>query len=120
MGQQIDRFCEELRTTLTSIDSRFTSLQSKIDAKSQDAEREVRSQLDQARKRIDQNHAQVACAQARVKDWAETHIAPNGCNRLEFARSSGLCDRHDANDTHYCVSTSASRGTGPRGAGGAA
>lgn len=89
MGQQIDRFSEELRTTLTGIDSRFTSLQSKIDARSQGAEREVRSQLDQARKRIDQNSCPGRGRPRPSEGLGRDHIAPDGCNRLEFARSSG-------------------------------
>ena len=72
MGQRIDQFCEDLRVKLTNIDGRFTSLTSKIDSKAQDAEREVRSQLDQARKRSEQNRAEILAAQARVKDWAES------------------------------------------------
>jgi len=71
MGQRIDQFSEDLRVKLTNIDGRFTSLRSKIDSKAQDAEREVRSQLDQARKRSEQNRAEILAAQARVKDWAE-------------------------------------------------
>ena len=36
MGQQIDRFYEDLRTTLADLESRFSSLKSKVDAQSQD------------------------------------------------------------------------------------
>ncbi len=72
MGQRIDQFSEDLRVKLTNVDGRFTSLRSKIDSKAQDAEREVRSQLDQARKRSEQNRAEILAAQARVKDWAES------------------------------------------------
>jgi hypothetical protein len=72
MSQRIDQFCEDLRTKLTNIDNRFNGLQSKIDGKAQDAEREVRSQFDDVRRRVEQDRAKVSAAQTRVKDWANT------------------------------------------------
>jgi len=75
MGQRIDRFCEELRLKLSSIDSGFDSLQAKIDGGAQHAEAEVRSHLEKVRGRIEQDRANVAAARAGLDKWAEQRKA---------------------------------------------
>ena len=71
MSQRIDQFCEDLRLKLTNIDSGLGSLKAKIDGKAELAEHEVRSHLDNVRRRVEQGRAKVAAAQAKIKNWAD-------------------------------------------------
>jgi hypothetical protein len=71
MGQRIDQFCEDLRMKLTNIDSGLGGLKAKIDGKVQNAEQEVRTQLERVQKRIEQNRTKVSSAQTEVKNWVE-------------------------------------------------
>jgi len=41
MGERIDKFCEDLRIKLTSIDNNMQELKAKFDSKAQTAEQEV-------------------------------------------------------------------------------
>ena len=51
MSERIDQFCENLRIKLTSIDNNMQELRAKIDSKAQTAERELRTQLENVKKR---------------------------------------------------------------------
>lgn len=78
MGDRINQFCENLRTKLTSIDNDMDSLKAKIDGKAQTAERDVRSHLDDVKKRMQLDRAKVAAAQADIKKWVEDRKATAG------------------------------------------
>ena len=71
MAQRIDRFCENLRVKLTSVDSGLHSLKTKIEGKAQHAEQEARSHLAKVQKHIEQNREKVSASQAEVKEWVE-------------------------------------------------
>ena len=75
MGERIGQFCENLRIKLTSIDKDMESLKAKIDGKARTAQQDVRSHLDGVTKRIEQDPAQVAAAQADIKKWVEERKA---------------------------------------------
>jgi predicted nucleic acid-binding Zn-ribbon protein len=75
MGERIGQFCENLRIKLTSIDKDMESLRAKIDGKARTAQQDVRSHLDGVTKRIEQDRAQVAAAQADIKKWVEERKA---------------------------------------------
>ena len=59
MSERIDQFCENLRIKLTSIDNNMQELKAKIDSKAQTAEREVRTQLETVKKRIEQDRTKL-------------------------------------------------------------
>ena len=71
MSERIDQFCENLRIKLTSIDKKMQQLKAKIDSKAQTAEREVRTQLETVKKRIEQDRTKLETAQADVKKWVD-------------------------------------------------
>jgi predicted nucleic acid-binding Zn-ribbon protein len=71
MSERIDQFCENLRIKLTSIDNNMQELKAKIDSKAQTAEREVRTQLETVKKRIEQDRTKLETAQADVKKWVD-------------------------------------------------
>jgi len=75
MGERIDKFCENLRVKLTSVDNNMRSLKAKIDGKAQTAEQDVRSHLDGVKKRIEQDRTRVTGAQADIKKWVEERKA---------------------------------------------
>ena len=75
MGERIDQFCENLRVKLTGIDNNMVSLKAKIDGKAQTAEQDVRSHLDGVKRRMEQDRAKLAAAQADIKKWADERRA---------------------------------------------
>jgi L-lactate utilization protein LutB len=75
MSERIDQFCENLRVKLTSIDSSMQALKTKVDAKSQTAEQDLRNQLESVKKRIEQDRTKVAAAQADINKWVEERKA---------------------------------------------
>ena len=75
MGERIDKFCENLRVKLTSVDSNMRSLKAKIDGKARTAEQDVRSHLDGVKKRIEQDRTKVTAAQTDIKKWVEERKA---------------------------------------------
>jgi hypothetical protein len=75
MSERIDKFCENLRVKLTSVDNNMGSLKAKIDAKARTAEQDVQSHLDGVKKRIEQDRAKVTAAQADIKKWVEERKA---------------------------------------------
>lgn len=75
MGERIDQFCENLRVKLTTIDKSTQALKAKIDSKAQNAEQEVRAQLNAVKKRIEQDRSKLIAAQSEVKKWADERKA---------------------------------------------
>jgi hypothetical protein len=75
MGARIDQFCEDLRVKLTSIDDGMNDLKAKVKGTAEHAQQDVRSHLDQVHRRIQQNNAKLAAAQAEMKNWAEEQKA---------------------------------------------
>jgi archaellum component FlaC len=71
MAERIDRFCENLRVKLTSIDNEMQSLKAKIDEKVKTAGQDAQTQLNAVKKRIEQERAEVAAAQNDMKKWME-------------------------------------------------
>ena len=71
MSARIDQFCENLGIKLTSIDNNMQELKAKIDSKAQTAEREVRTQLETVKKRIEQDRTKLETAQADIKKWVD-------------------------------------------------
>src|SRR3974390_3703615 len=71
MSERIDQFCENLRVKLTSIDNNMQALKSKIEAKAQTAEQDVRNEREGVKKRMEQDRTKVAAAKADIKKWAE-------------------------------------------------
>ncbi len=84
MGQQIDKFVEDLRVKLTNAKSRFDGLKAKIDEKAQNAGQEVRSHLDQVQKRIEQDRSKVSAAQTEVKNWVEARKTATAAKIAEW------------------------------------
>jgi len=84
MGQQIDRFVEDLRVKLTNAKSRVDGLKAKIDEKAQNAGQEVRSHLDQVQKRIEQDRSKVLAAQTEVKNWVEARKTATAAKIAEW------------------------------------
>jgi hypothetical protein len=73
MAERIDRFCENLRVKLTSIDNEMQSLKAKIDQKMKTAGQDVQTELNAVKKRIEQDRARVTAAQNDMKKWMEEH-----------------------------------------------
>jgi hypothetical protein len=71
MSERIDQFCENLRVKLRSIENNMQALKSKIDARARTAEQDVRNELEGIKKRMEQDRAKVAVAQADTKKWLE-------------------------------------------------
>ncbi len=69
MSQHIDQFCEELRVKLRHMDGGLSDLKAKIIDRTEDAERLVRSHLDEIDKRIENNRSELAAARSKVTDW---------------------------------------------------
>ena len=64
MNERIDRFCENLRVKLTSIDDDMRALKTKIDSKERTVEQDVQFRLDSVKKRIAQDRTKLEAAQA--------------------------------------------------------
>jgi len=75
MNERIDQFRENLRSKLKSIDNNMESLKAKIDSKARTAEQDAQNYLDGVKKRIEQERAKLATAQADIKKWAEERKA---------------------------------------------
>jgi hypothetical protein len=75
MGQRIDRFCEDLRLKLSTIDTRFDNLQAQIDAGADRGEEVVHGQLEVVRGRIAADRARAQAAKAELESWAEQRRA---------------------------------------------
>lgn len=78
MGRRINELFACLSLKVTNIESGLDRLKSKIDAKAQHAEQEIRNHLGVVRKRIEQDHAKVTAAQADIKTWIEAKKATTG------------------------------------------
>jgi nitric oxide reductase activation protein len=52
-------------------------VKAKIDSKAQTAEKEVRTQLETVKKRIEQDRTKLETAQADVKKWVDDFKAPS-------------------------------------------
>jgi hypothetical protein len=75
MSDKIDRFCENLRLKLTTIDNNIQGLKAKIDAKAKSAEQDVRTYLDSIKKRVAQDPNNVEAAQKELKNWLDEYRA---------------------------------------------
>jgi hypothetical protein len=75
MSQQIDKFCEDLRLKLTNIESGLDSLKSKMEGKTQEAEKEVNIHLSALQKQMVQDRAKASAASAEVKAWIDNKKA---------------------------------------------
>ena len=75
MNERIDRFCENLRVKLTSIDNDMRALKAKIDSKALTAEQDIQSHLDSVKKRIAQDRTKLVAAQADITKWADEREA---------------------------------------------
>ena len=73
MGQRIDQFSEAVRSKLTSIDTAYDAIHAKIGGKAQDTQAAIRGQLENVRKRIEQDREKVSAAKAAAKTWLEVH-----------------------------------------------
>lgn len=71
MAEGIDKFCENLRVKLTSIDNEMESLKGTIDGKLKTAGQDVQTQLNAVKKRIEQDRAKLTAAQNDMKKWME-------------------------------------------------
>jgi hypothetical protein len=71
MAERIDRFCENLRVKLTSMDNEMQSLKAKIDQKVKTAGQDVQTELNAVKKRIEQDRAKLTAAQSDMKKWME-------------------------------------------------
>lgn len=71
MTKHIDKFGEAIRLKLTNLESELSSLKSKVDAKAQHAEQDIRKHLDTVNKRIETDRAKVTAAQNEVSKWID-------------------------------------------------
>lgn len=71
MSTQIDKFCSDLRLNLTMVDDKLQALKAKATDKADEAESAARQQMDALQKKIDEGHAAVAAAEAKIKEWVE-------------------------------------------------
>jgi hypothetical protein len=71
MSEQIDKFCSDLRTNMTMIESKFQALKAKAAGKADEAERTIHQEMDSIQKRIDESKAAVEAARAKVNEWVE-------------------------------------------------
>jgi hypothetical protein len=71
MAQRIDQFHHDLQLKLTNIGSGLEGLKTKISGKTDRAEQDVRTHLDQVQRRIEQDRAKAVAAQAEMKNWIE-------------------------------------------------
>jgi hypothetical protein len=78
MSQRIDKFCEDLRLKVANIDSGLGALKANIEGKVDLAEQQVRSHLDQVRRRIEQGRVKVTAARAEIKNWVEEKKTATG------------------------------------------
>src|SRR6516165_3462174 len=68
---QSDQLYENLRMKLANAKSDLDKLKANMEAKAQHADQEVRAQLDQLQKRIEEDRVKVSAAEAQMKDWLE-------------------------------------------------
>jgi hypothetical protein len=71
MSERIDQFCENLRVKLTSIEDNMQALKSKIDSRARTVEQDVRNELENVKKRIEQDRTKVAAAKGDIEKWLE-------------------------------------------------
>jgi hypothetical protein len=98
MSQRIDQFCEDLHLKLANIDSGLGALRANIEGKADLAEQQVRSHLEQVRRRIEQGRVKVTAAEAEIKNWVEEKKTATGDKISEWKakrEASKLQDRAD-------------------------
>jgi hypothetical protein len=78
MSQRIDQFCEDLHLKLANIDVGLGALRANIEVKADLAEQQVRSHLEQVRRRIEQGRVKVTAAEAEIKNWVEEKKTATG------------------------------------------
>jgi uncharacterized membrane protein len=71
MSVQVDKFCDDLRQKLNSIDERITAMKADANGKARQSQQAVKTLLDSVQKRIDARQAAVDGAKAKVTAWAE-------------------------------------------------
>ena len=75
MSQRIDQFSETIRKKLAEADGKLSVLKAKVDAKDENAEREVRAHFDAVTKRVDEGKGKASAAQAEIAKWMEQRKA---------------------------------------------
>jgi hypothetical protein len=105
MSQRIDELCEDLRVKLTNIDDNISGLKSKIDTNAQRAEQDVRSQLDNLHRQVEQSRAKVTAERAEVKKWLDDQKVATGEKIAEWKHNRETSKlRHRADDAErYAV-----------------
>ena len=98
MSQRIDQFREDLHLKVANIDSGLGALRANLEGKTDLAEQQVRSHLDQVRTRIEQGRVKVTAAQAEIKNWVEEKKTATGDKIADWKakrEASKLQDRAD-------------------------
>ena len=84
MSQRIDQFSETIRKKLAEADGKLSALKAKVDAKDENAEREVRAHLDAVTKRVDEGKGKASAAQAEIAKWMEQRKAATSAAVAEW------------------------------------
>lgn len=75
MSERIDQFCENLRIKLTTVDKGLQALKTTIDAKTRNAEQDVRTYLAAVEQRAERDRARVTAARHEMKKWLDERKA---------------------------------------------
>ena len=75
MSERIDQFCENLRIKLTTVDKGLRALKTAIDAKTRNADQDVRTYLAAVEQRVERDRARVAAARQEMKKWLDERKA---------------------------------------------
>jgi|SRR5271165_2123684 len=70
MSVQVDKFCDDLREKLNSIEARITALKADADGKAHESKEAVKALLNSVQKRVDAHRAAIDGAKAKVDAWA--------------------------------------------------
>jgi len=70
MSAQIDKFCDDLRQKLNSLDHRITALKAEAEGKAHESKEAVKALLGAVQKRVDSHRAAIEAAKAKADAWA--------------------------------------------------
>jgi len=105
MSQQVDQFCDKLRVKLNGIGNGLHDLKNRVDGMAQNVEQDVRSNLDNVNKRIEQGRSKVAAAQADMTNWAAQQKAgaKDKIDEWKAKRETGKLERRADGAEQYAA-----------------
>ncbi len=86
MSERIEKFCDNLRDRLTSVDDRITSLKAGLDSAAARTKSDIETQVNKAKADLEAHMREAEQVQARVRTLLEEKKAQTDANIEEWVR----------------------------------